>query len=281
MQNNKVSVLLFDVSPFLYMAYYGATSILNNQADLSDEDKICRVAGNILLGKIQSCFNLIPDNSYVLPIFCYDGINSTVKKKQVNQNYKAGRTHPLTKKIRTYLMNMFKLYPGYHLINDEEEADDLLSSMKDKVKSNLENCEFYIFSKDNDLLQLCDYRTCFFDPGSNGGFRDRKYLKEKFDLENFKHIILYKVCFGDKSDNIEGIFKRKRHKPIIAKFNDCLIFKDFINLDILETSEQKLQAKDLYSIIKLKSNLIYEGKLISDCSQLENTLFLYKANFIL
>ena len=281
MQNNKVSVLLFDVSPFLYMAYYGATSILNNQADLSDEDKICRVAGNILLGKIQSCFNLIPDNSYVLPIFCYDGINSTVKKKQVNQNYKAGRTHPLTKKIRTYLMNMFKLYPGYHLINDEEEADDLLSSMKDKVKSNLENCEFYIFSKDNDLLQLCDYRTCFFDPGSNGGFRDRKYLKEKFDLENFKHIILYKVCFGDKSDNIEGIFKRKRHKPIIAKFNDCLIFKDFINLDILETSEQKLQAKDLYSIIKLKSNLIYEGKLISDCSQLENTLFLYKASFIL
>lgn len=281
MQNNKVSVLLFDVSPFLYMAYYGATSILNNQADLSNEDKICRVAGNILLGKIQSCFNLIPDNSYVLPIFCYDGINSTVKKKQVNQNYKAGRTHPLTKKIRTYLMGMFKLYPGYHLINDEEEADDLLSSMKDKVKFNLENCEFYIFSKDNDLLQLCDYRTCFFDPGSNGGFRDRKYLKEKFGLENFKHIILYKVCFGDKSDNIEGIFKRKRHKPIIDKFNDCLIFKDFINLDILETPEQKLQAKNLYSIIKLKSNLIYEGKLISDCSQLENTLFLYKASFIL
>ena len=43
MENNNLKVLLFDVSPFLYVAYFGATYILNNMAvslDLSLEDGV-------------------------------------------------------------------------------------------------------------------------------------------------------------------------------------------------------------------------------------------------
>lgn len=255
MKTNKVYALLFDVSPFMYMSYYGALAILKNPVDLNNEYKVGLTASDLLRGKINSCFNLIPENSWVLPIFCYDGVHSTIKKKQVNSNYKEGRVHPLTKTIRCFLVKTFKAFPGFHIINDTEEADDLICSFKHKIKQEFQNPEFYIFSKDNDLLQLCDYRTTFIDPGSNKGVRGRQYLKEKFGLENFKHIILYKVCFGDRSDNIEGIFKGKRHLPIISKFKSCLKFSNFLSLDIFDSEEQKERAKQLFSIIRLKNNL--------------------------
>lgn len=279
-QRNKNQTLLFDVSPFLYMAYYGATYILNNQADLNNENKLANVAENVLVGKIQACFNLV-ESENLLPIFCYDGRHNIAKKKQINQNYKEGRSHPITKYIRERLMSTFKLFPGYHLINDNEEADDLIATLKSKVKSHLD-CDFHIFSKDNDLLQLCDYRTFFYDPAVNKGTRDREYLKEKFNgIDNFKQIILHKVCFGDSSDNIEGIFKGRRRKVIVDYLKKCLTFRDFLNTDLIDSDELIQKAIDNYRIIKLKENLSYTGTFNSDISILDFNPNLIKLDNIL
>lgn len=277
---DNLKVLLFDVSPFIYMSYYGASAIFNNQADISDDLKMSKVSNNILQAKISNCIEPF-QNQKILPIFCYDGKNSTSKKKTVDQNYKANRIHTISKYVREEMLNLVKLFPGYHLINDFEEADDLISTVKTKLKNSIEDCQFFIFSKDNDLLQLCDYRTFFFDPAQGKGARDREYLKEKFNgIENFKHIILHKVCFGDKSDNIEGVFKGKRRKAIVEKIKTCARFKDFISLDIFENQEQISLAKDLYSIIRLKENSEFEVKFNPDYSILDFDIRLEKGDFL-
>ena len=83
-----------------------------------------------------------------------------------------------------------------------------------------------------------------------------EYLKEKFNgIDNFKHIILHKVCFGDKSDNIEGVFKGKRRKAIVDKIKTCSKFSQFLESEFFDSEELKEQAKDLYSIIRLKRKL--------------------------
>lgn len=276
MENNNLKVLLFDVSPFLYVAYFGATYILNNMADISNDSKMGRVAGNILMGKIQNCFQLVSGQK-VLPIFCYDGKNSIQKKKAVDENYKANRAHPITKAVRKELMDRVALFPGYHITNDNEEADDLIATCKNILKNKVEDCEFLIFSKDNDLLQLCDYRTSFFDPAQGKGARDREYLKEKFNgIDNFKHIILHKVCFGDKSDNIEGVFKGKRRKAIVDKIKTCSKFSQFLESEFFDSEELKEQAKDLYSIIRLKENLDFEYRFNPDTIQVDVPITLEK-----
>lgn len=272
----NLKVLLFDVSPFLYMAYFGATYILNNMADISNDSKMSKVAGNILESKIQNCFKFV-ENERVLPIFCYDGINNIQKKKQIDANYKSNRTHPISKEVKKSLINLVKLFPGYHITNEDEEADDLISTCKNIIKNKVEDCEFLIFSKDNDLLQLCDYRTFFFDPASGKGARDREYLKEKFNgIDNFKHIILHKVCFGDKSDNIEGIFKGKRRKAIVEDIKKSKKFSDFLISSSFETEEQKQQAIELYSIIRLKENLSFNYTFNSNVAQVDADILLEK-----
>jgi len=281
LSNEEIKILLFDVSPFLYMSYFAATGILNNQADLSNESKVARISCSILESKLQTCFSFFA-NENILPVFCYDGINSIIKKKEVNPQYKEGRSHPLTKNIRKEMLDILKLFPGYHISNDDEEADDLISTMKFKLKDKYPEANFCIFSKDNDLLQLCDYRTTFFDPGTNKGFRGREYLSEKFNgLINFKHIILHKICFGDSSDNIEGVFKGKRRKPIIDVIQTCSCLKQFLEEAPFENEDQKRRAIELFSIIRLKTNCSYSGFLISDTAQLDFDVKLVKDDELL
>lgn len=263
MQNQEISiiqVMLFDVSPFIYMSYFGATSNMT-QGELANNLIVSKRCNIVITSKILGCYHLMDMTQPILPVFCYDGIHSSEKKKLVEAKYKAQRSNPISKEVRLSMLNTVKQFPGWHLVNDYAEADDLISTIKYKIKNISEDYLFTIFSKDNDLLQLCDYRTKFFDPAANKGFRDRKYLAEKFDgIDNFKLVIPHKVCFGDPSDNIAGVCKGKRRKPIVEKIKSCTGYKDFLLSDIFENNEQRQRAKELYSIIRLKTDIDYRGR---------------------
>lgn len=280
MQKTKVEVLLFDVSPFYYMAYYGALFVMQkapgrNITQEIDPVALMDVTKNILISKIRSCFEMF-EGKPIIPVFCYDGF--PVHKQQLEKEYKAGRTTNVPAGFKKDLRSIVRLFPGFHLYNKEEEADDLIATIKAKLKE-CENIDptFYIFSKDNDLLQLCDYRTCFYDPANNKGYRNREYLKEKFNgISNFKHIILHKICFGDSSDNIEGIFKGKRRKAIVEAFSGFKSFKEFLTSDLIENEELYYKAKELYYMIHLKENLEYSSVLNEDDSFLRIDVNFFK-----
>lgn len=259
--NNKLQILLFDVSPFIYIGYFGAMYILKDPTSQADSQKVISITENLVKKKVKECLTLYDDRT-ILPIFVYDGYPAW--KKQISTEYKQQRTQTVTKEIKDAIINGLKVFPGYHVINRDQEADDIIATIKHKINSqakefftNFTSYEFTIFSKDNDLLQLCDFRTILYDPANNKGRRDRNYMFEKFNgITNFKHVILHKICFGDSSDNIVGIFKGKKKKPIIQQFENCKKFTEFLHLPIIKPYKQ--QAIDLFNIIRLKHDLPYE-----------------------
>lgn len=270
----RIKALLFDVSPFLYMSYYGASYNSGSEQNSEDLTKLSRICNNILLGKIRACFEMYEGHP-IIPIFCYDGLHSIAKKKEFVGEYKEGRTG-LPKEVKTGMINIVKLFPGYHIKNNEEEADDLVATAKQELKDKYgEFVEFVIFSKDNDLLQLCDYRTDFYDPAKDKGIRGRCYLMEKFNnITNFKHIILHKVCFGDSSDNIEGVFKGRRRAQIVEEIKKSLRFSEFLQSPIFENNDVIQKAKELFHIIKLKKDVPYNKIVNKDMSILERDIIL-------
>lgn len=278
--NEKINVLLFDVSPFYYIGYYGATYCLKNtNQDLSDEKKVYEFTRNLIFSKIKKCIEKFQDkNALNMLVFCYDGY--CARKKELAEDYKAGRTSNVPSNIRKMLEEDVKKFPGFHLFNKEEEADDILATAKRCLKESFKNITFWIFSKDNDLLQLCDYRTFLIDPTKETSKRDRFYLFEKFNgLNNFKHIILHKICFGDSSDNIEGIFKGKKRKPIIEKIKEFSSFSGFLDSDLIKDSNKKQQAIKLYSMIRLRENLelvVFQNK----NSEGYNIMNFFEKNFV-
>lgn len=253
----KVNILLFDVSPFLYIAYYGATFILKDPTSISDSAKVTSVSNNILIPRIRNIISTFEDE-LIIPVFCYDGV--PWRKIELSKEYKNDRTMRLDPSVKKNLISTVRLFPGFHLKNDREEADDLINTVYRHFSEriNIFNIEpqFFVYTRDNDLMQMSNYRCTVIDPANKGGVKDREYLKKKFDgIENFKHIILHKICFGDPSDNITGIFKGCRRKPIIEQFSSCTNFRQFLELDILDGKQE--EAIKLFQMIKLKNGLNY------------------------
>jgi len=257
--------LLYDVMPHVYASFHGAKKMCKIFTDVITEaqmPQLMNMSKSLLLNKLRQASNHLEGK--IVPIFCYDG--RPKRKLEKDKDYKANRVQVMPINIRQVLLNTVKNQQGFHLINKDEEADDLLATAKHKITKQFgKDSKFYIFSRDNDLLQLCDDNTVFVDAaGGWGNVKDKKYLMEKFGLDNFKKVVLYKVCFGDPSDNITGIFKGKRKKPIIEKINSSKSVKEFINDSGLVTSEMIPQIKNLMSMIRLRDNLPYEKVLKDD-----------------
>lgn len=256
----KVGFALFDVSPFIYIGYNAAVYIVKN----GDKEKIISVSKGLIENKIVQCYKFAGQTvDKIVPFFVYDGY-AKWKNDLQGGTYKEGRTH-IDPEIKSTLFDFIKTFGGYHLKNEEQEADDVLCSVKQKIisklnKDEIQNCQFFIFTRDNDLLQLCDSKTIIYDPVKDGGVKDISYLKEKFGITNFKKIVLYKICFGDSSDKIDGIFKGRRRKPILAYIDEIKSYKDFYNWS--EVKPLVEQAKRLESIIKLKSDCDFNKKFV-------------------
>lgn len=274
MAENNPSLLLFDVSPFLYIGYWGAVFMLRDKASISDEAKVTSIANNIIVGKIKNILQGF-ENHPVIPVFVYDGFPQ--RKMEILKTYKDDRTQRITREVKKSLISTVKLFPGFHVINRDEEADDLIATILKKYRSSqyFYYINSFIYTRDNDLLQLANYKTFVIDPAKEGRTKDREYLSQKFDgITNFKHIILHKICFGDPSDNITGIFKGRRRKPIIEQFQTCSKFSEFLNLDIVQ--ERKKQAIDLFNLIKLRENLEYDEVFNADQSILDFDINIFK-----
>ena len=266
-QKNKVDVLLFDVSPFYYIAYYGAYYILSKQEPWKkpeelDQYKLMDLTTRFLYSKFENIFyNYIVKEC--IPLYIYDGVPQR-KLELLKNHYKEGRTQRIPKETKQELKKYLAGFPGYHISNPEEEADDLIATLRYNIKLDSSfNKNFIIYSKDNDLLQLADWQTTVIDPTNQGGVKNRVYLAKKFDgLQDYKQVILHKICFGDASDNIEGIFKGKRRKPIIEEIKKMETFKQFLTWLGDKALIQK--AIDLASVIKLKEDLPYNIRFSSN-----------------
>lgn len=236
-------------------------------------------------GFLRSLNSLIktlqPTTVYVV----FDGIASSVNRKNLLAEYKSGRNQMRLTNWETFdsleeendaktnqitrLIHYLKCLPVKIISLDKVEADDIIAHLSN-ILSIKHNSDVIIVSNDRDYIQLVNKNITIYRP-TEKEFYTSKTVFSSFGIppENF---ILYKTLLGDQSDKIEGI-KGLGQKGILKKFPE--LAGDEITFDqLMELAEAKIKdhviyarviqdedrLKNNYKIMDLKNPLIDEDE---------------------
>jgi len=166
------------------------------------------------LGILQKlCREMKPDEI----IIAWDGAGGSLRRKQINSNYKEGRKPiRLNRDVRVLtkdeemqnkvwqqyrLMEILNFMPVIQLMADCVEADDIISFISQSPR--YKGWQKVIISSDKDFLQLCDDETVLYRP------IQKKFMNKPRLLEEFKihptNFALARAMAGDSSDNLPGV----------------------------------------------------------------------------
>jgi DNA polymerase-1 len=213
------------------------------------------------LQKISGMFQ--PDEVIV----CWDGEGGSQKRKQIDKNYKAGRspvrfnrrlidlTPEETEKNKynqqLRLMEYLNDLPVIQIMIDYIEADDVISyvATHDKYK----DWEKIIVSSDKDFFQLISKDSKLYRPIQDQVV-DYPTLMEEHKIHP-KNFALARALVGDKSDNLPGV-PRVGLKTVAKKFEFLKEEKQYEVEDIIEHCE----AQD--KMLKIHENIVEHHSLI-------------------
>ena len=214
------------------------------------------------LGTLVKEFN--PTSIYII----FDGIGSSVNRKNLVPDYKIGRTRQkLTNKNIfnnlqeeseakvsqiSRLVHYLKCLPVKVISIDRIEADDIIAYLALKIAN--DQSKVFIVSSDNDFFQLISDNITVYRPQEKV-YYNREVFKNKFSIfpENY---LVYKTLVGDSADNIKGI-KDLGPKTLLQKFPEILESDLSLN-DIFKISEEKYQKHIIYS------RILFDRKLLED-----------------
>ena len=103
-------------------------------------------------------------------------------------------------------------------MHDNLEADDIIFLTKKYIRNKDKDSKIIIVASDYDLLQLLDENTILINL-QNKILNTKSKGDPKLDLE-------IKIICGDKSDNIEGCFKKCGEKTALKLINDKTLLAD-------------------------------------------------------
>jgi 5'-3' exonuclease len=234
----------------LFFRNFSAINHLNND--------LAHVGG--LGGFIRSLNTLInvlqPTSVYVV----FDGVGSTVNRKNLVPEYKSGRNISRITNWEVFesleeeqdakinqlvrLIHYLKCLPIKTISLDKVEADDVIAYLSN-VLSNKHDSKVFIVSNDNDFVQCVTDKVTLYRPTEREHYF-KKTVEQKFGVlvENF---ILYKILVGDQSDKIEGI-KGLGAKGLLKKFPE-LAQRPISFEELIEISSQKHKDHVVYSRI--------------------------------
>jgi 5'-3' exonuclease len=221
-------------------------------------------------GFIRSLNSLInqikPTSVYVV----FDGIGSSVNRKNLLPEYKSGRNlsritnwdsfdsledeHDSKIDQIVRLIHYLKCLPVKTLSLDKVEADDVIAYLS-TILPNKHNSQVFIVSNDKDFVQLVDDKVILFRPGDKEYYTKKK-VKDKFGVlaENF---ILYKTLLGDQSDKVAGI-KGLGEKGLLKKFPELaeyiLTFQDIIEISATKYKEHVVYSRVVFDMERLENN---------------------------
>ena len=209
--------------------------------------------------------NVNPTQVYII----FDGVNSSLNRKNLISEYKSNRNinritkHELFDNLEeeneskvdqiTRLIQYLKILPIKTTSLYGVEADDIIAYLSD-ILPKQPNDKIFIVSNDRDYIQLINNNVILYRP-SEKEYYTPKTVKEKFDTlpENF---ILYKLLMGDNSDRISGV----------RGLGPKNIFKHFPEL-----KGGKISLDELLNVAvgKIGNNIVY-ARLLHDVDELKN-----------
>ena len=220
-------------------------------------------------GFLRSLSFLINQNTPTSVYIVFDGVGSTINRKNLLPEYKSGRNLTRVNRSSTFedideeneskinqisrLIHYLKCLPIKLISLDKVEADDIIAHLS-RYLATKHNSKCTIVSADKDFLQLVDKNITVYSPIAKEYYTP-ELVKEKFGLPA-KNFILYKTLMGDNSDKIPGL------KGLGPK----KLFKFFPELQ-----EKEMSLDDLRNICegKYKENVIY-SRLIFEYEVLQN-----------
>lgn len=248
-------MIIFDFSNLAYLSLFAVTR--TPEVLEKDFDGHYRV----FVQKVQSILQKIYSDGTEL-VFCMDSFPQA--KHEIFPEYKQGKNRKkfdldpkkgLLQSLNAVMQFKIAKIKGY-------EADDLIGSL---VKQNPDK-NVIIVSSDKDLWVLLQYHNCNIYDINTGDFATHEIYKDKFKLQNYKHLTLYKTLWGDTSDNIPNVMPalQKSMLPVITESDGTL--HSFIDLfekkrtsftkAVLEKYEKNFdQLVDNYTIVKLHCDL--------------------------
>jgi len=231
-------------------------------------------------GFMRSLGFLINTNKPTSVYIVFDGVGSSINRKNLHPEYKSGRNiarmtnHSAFEDIDdeqdskvnqiTRLIHYLKCLPINLISIDKIEADDIIAYLSSYMASKF-NSKCVIVSADKDFLQLVNNNITVYSPIIKEYYTP-KLVKDKFGLppQNF---ILYKTLLGDNSDKIEGI-PGLGPKKLFKLFPE--ITKDKVTLDeVFELCEDKMKDNVLYSKVIFEGDRVRKNFKLMD---LENPL---------
>jgi len=205
-----------------------------------------------------------PTSIYIV----FDGVGSSVNRKNLLPEYKSGRnTTKMTKQLFNdideeneskadqigRLIHYLQCLPVKILSLDKVEADDVIAFLSVEMTKNTKTKAF-IVSSDKDFFQLVDDSITVYSAMEKEFYTPKK-VKERYNLQPYNFII-YKTLLGDNSDKIEGV-RGLGEKKLSKLFPEL-------------AGDEKLTLDDLYKICeqKHKEHVIY-SKIIFDFDTLK------------
>ena len=208
-------------------------------------------------GFLRSLSFLINTNKPTSVYIVFDGVGSSINRKNLLPEYKSGRNQTRMTNHDTFddldeeheskvnqisrLIHYLRCLPVNLISLDKVEADDIIAHLSNYMAVKYDS-KCVIVSADKDFLQLVNKNITVYSPIVKEYYTPET-VKEKFGLPA-KNFILYKTLMGDNSDKIPGL------KGLGPK----KLFKFFPEL---QTEELSLES--LYNICegKYKENVIY------------------------
>jgi len=270
MSNKNKRVMILDALNLFLRAYIVNPTISKEGAP---------IGGTV--GFIKSlqklCREIKPDKV----VICWDGRSGSRKRKQINKNYKEGRSPiRLNRAVRTLseteekenkiwqmyrLVEYLNLFPVIQLVTDEVEADDIIAYIC--KQSQYKDYQKVIVSSDKDFYQLLDDNTVLHRPVQDA-WQNANRIIEEFGIHP-NNFALARAMAGDTSDNLSGIggvgLKTvKKRFPFFAEEKSVMI-PDLVTF--CENQNQKVKAftaviegvdiiKENYKIMQLYSPLL-------------------------
>lgn len=207
-----------------------------------------------------------PTEVYVV----FDGVNSTINRKNLIPEYKSGRNLQRITRFEAFenleqeddskidqlvrIIQYLKTLPVTTLSLDKSEADDIIAYLSMSLPKN-KNDQIFIVSSDKDFLQLVSDNVIVYRPIEKK-YYTKKVFKDKFNIppENF---IIYKTLLGDSSDKIKGV-KGLGEKGLLKKFpelkDEILTFDDILKICENKYKDHLVYARIIQGVNDLEKN---------------------------
>jgi 5'-3' exonuclease len=133
------------------------------------------------------------------------------------------------------------------------EADDIIAIVKQDLRAKYPDSKIYIIANDHDYLQLLDDQTEIIN-------FQYKFLKEaKKVFEEPEKNLFYKIVLGDKSDNINPVFKKCGPKTCEKYYANKEAFNEALLKEAGAREKYELNRK-LVSFTEIPQDLITNFK---------------------